>query len=110
MCLVSFSAAFLCGQPAKTSCVCTDIANYIYEHPGSLDLNLKGIWISDRMSTSFSLRNALLILSLSLAAFGWDVIQTQLGAANFMHRYESNFALKYVILSAHADTIISLIH
>lgn len=26
----------------------TDIANYIYEHPGSVDLDLKGIWIADR--------------------------------------------------------------
>jgi hypothetical protein len=26
----------------------TVIANYIYEHPGILDLNLQGIWIADR--------------------------------------------------------------
>jgi carboxypeptidase D len=25
-----------------------DIANYIYEHPTALDLNLQGIWIADR--------------------------------------------------------------
>ena len=23
------------------------IANYLYEHPGTVDLNLKGIWIAD---------------------------------------------------------------
>lgn len=23
------------------------IANYLYEHPGAVDLNLKGIWIAD---------------------------------------------------------------
>ena len=25
-----------------------DIANYIYEHPGALDLDLQGMWVSDR--------------------------------------------------------------
>lgn len=24
-----------------------DIANYLYEHPQAVDLNLKGIWITD---------------------------------------------------------------
>ena len=28
--------------------VSSDIANYIYENPEDLDLNLKGIWINDR--------------------------------------------------------------
>jgi hypothetical protein len=27
-----------------------DIANYIYEHPTALDLDLQGIWIADRNS------------------------------------------------------------
>ena len=25
-----------------------DIANYIYEHPGVIDLDLQGVWIADR--------------------------------------------------------------
>ncbi len=37
----------------------SDIANYIYEHPGELDLDLKGIWIADRTH--------LIILSVSCA-------------------------------------------
>lgn len=35
------------------SCSSIDIANFIHENPGSLDLDLQGIWISDRMFRSF---------------------------------------------------------
>ena len=31
-----------------------DIANYIFEHPGALDLSLKGFWISDRKCSRVS--------------------------------------------------------
>jgi hypothetical protein len=31
--------------------ILSDIANYIYEHPKALDLNLQGIWIADRESS-----------------------------------------------------------
>ncbi|KAJ3551296.1 hypothetical protein NM688_g4786 [Phlebia brevispora] len=55
-------------------------ANYIYEHPQDLDLDLKGIWISD-------------------PAIGWDVIQGQVAAANFMHSYEKNFALNQTFMA-----------
>lgn len=52
-----YAACILCfsGTDAK---VCVDIANYIYQHPKALDLNLQGMWISDRkrcVVTSISL-------------------------------------------------------
>lgn len=48
------------------------IANYIYEHPGVVDLNLKGIWISDPVIT-------------------WDVVQEQIPTLNFVKKYKSVF-------------------
>ncbi|KAF7318183.1 Carboxypeptidase [Mycena chlorophos] len=49
------------------------IANYIYENPGSLDLNLQGIWIADPV-------------------IGWDVVQEQIPAVDFVHKYEGVFS------------------
>ncbi|KAK7691257.1 hypothetical protein QCA50_004650 [Cerrena zonata] len=51
------------------------IANYIYEHPTLLDLKLKGFWISD-------------------PSLSWDVVQEQIPAVNFVHKYENVFSLK----------------
>ncbi|CDO76356.1 hypothetical protein BN946_scf185011.g20 [Trametes cinnabarina] len=45
------------------------IANYIYEHPKALNLSLKGFWVSD-------------------AVLGWDVVQEQIPAVDFVHKYE----------------------
>lgn len=42
------------------SCSSIDIANFIHENPGSLDLDLQGIWISDRMFRPFC--TAILVL------------------------------------------------
>ncbi|KAF9558385.1 alpha/beta-hydrolase [Agrocybe pediades] len=49
------------------------IANYIYEHPGALDLNLQGMWISD-------------------PSLSFDVVQEQIPAVNFVHKYENVFS------------------
>lgn len=41
------------------------IANYLYEHPGEVDLNLKGIWIAD-------------------PSLSWDVVQQEIPALRFV--------------------------
>lgn len=56
------------------------IANYIYEHPGSVDLNLKGIWIADPV-------------------IGQDVLQIQVPAVPFVHKYEHVFAFDQKFLA-----------
>ncbi|KAI0317692.1 Alpha/Beta hydrolase protein [Amylostereum chailletii] len=56
------------------------IANYIYEHPGALDLDLQGIWISDPV-------------------IGWDVVQSQIPAVPFVHKYENVFAFNQTFLA-----------
>ncbi|KAI0269342.1 Alpha/Beta hydrolase protein [Gloeopeniophorella convolvens] len=63
------------------------IANYIYENTtkATLDLDLQGIWISDPV-------------------IGWDVVQTQIPAVNFVHKYENVFALNQTFL-AHLDSV-----
>ena len=77
-----------------------DIANYIYGHPRALDLSLKGIWISDREYHSHTARRDTDHKYPNfVATIGYDVIQTQMGAANFVHKYENVFALKFVPLS-----------
>ncbi|KAI0666135.1 alpha/beta-hydrolase [Trametes maxima] len=63
----------------------TDIANYIYEHPKQLDLSLKGFWISDPV-------------------LGHDVVQNQIPAVDFVHKYEHVFALNETFL-AHIDRV-----
>ncbi|THU78094.1 alpha/beta-hydrolase [Dendrothele bispora CBS 962.96] len=50
------------------------IANFIFENPDQLDLDLQGIWVSDPV-------------------LGWDVVQEQIPAAAFVHKYEALFAL-----------------
>jgi hypothetical protein len=45
-------------------CVYVDIANYIYEHPGVLELNLQGIWIADRKCLSVLVRGVMLSTTL----------------------------------------------
>ncbi|KAJ7618473.1 alpha/beta-hydrolase [Roridomyces roridus] len=49
------------------------IANYIYEHPTALNLSLQGIWISDPV-------------------MGWDVVQEQIPAVDFVHKYTNVFS------------------
>ncbi|KAI0689094.1 alpha/beta-hydrolase [Cytidiella melzeri] len=60
------------------------IANFIYSNPGDLDLNLKGIWISD-------------------PSLGADVIQEDMPAVNFVHNYESLFNFNSSFM-AHLDS------
>ncbi|KAJ7601105.1 Alpha/Beta hydrolase protein [Mycena floridula] len=49
------------------------IANFIYENPTMLDLSLQGFWIADPV-------------------LGWDVVQEQIPAVDFVHKYENVFA------------------
>lgn len=56
------------------------IADYIYRHPSQLDLKLKGIWIADPV-------------------LGWDVVQTQIPAVNFVQKYENVFAFNQTFMA-----------
>ncbi|KAF4574381.1 hypothetical protein EYR36_005715 [Pleurotus pulmonarius] len=56
------------------------IANHIYTHPGEIDLDLKGIWIAD-------------------PSLSWDVVQEQIPAVNFVHKYENVFAFNQSFLA-----------
>ena len=72
-----------------------DIANYIYEHPQALNLSLTGFWVSDRTYyvMSYFLRYAL--TKAWAAVLGWDVVQEQIPAVDFVHKYENVFSFKY---------------
>ncbi|CAA7269655.1 unnamed protein product [Cyclocybe aegerita] len=56
------------------------IANYIYEHPGELNLNLQGTWIAD-------------------PSLSWDVVQEQIPAVGFVHKYEHVFAFNQTFMA-----------
>lgn len=75
-----------------------DIANFIYEHTtrSTLDLDLQGIWLNDREPSFAVCLSALLILGLNPAVLGWDVVQSQIPAVSFVHKYEHVFAFKSV--------------
>ena len=76
-----------------------DIANLIYENTtrSTLDLDLRGIWINDRelLLRQFGVR---LTFGLNTAVIGWDVVQEEIPAVDFVHKYEHVFAFKSVIL------------
>ncbi|KAF9460967.1 alpha/beta-hydrolase [Collybia nuda] len=55
------------------------IANYIYTHPTALPLSLQGIWIADPV-------------------LGWDVVQEQIPAVAFVHKYEHVFAFNQTFM------------
>ncbi|KAJ3506989.1 hypothetical protein NMY22_g17076 [Coprinellus aureogranulatus] len=59
------------------------IADHIYSHPNSLELDLQGIWIADPSLT-------------------YDVVQQQIPAVDFVHKYENVFALNNTMMS-HLD-------
>ncbi|KAH9963269.1 Alpha/Beta hydrolase protein [Russula dissimulans] len=63
------------------------IANYIYENTtrSSLDLDLQGIWINDPV-------------------LGWDVIQSEVPAVAFVHKYKNVFAFNETFLQ-HLDDV-----
>ncbi|KAF9652110.1 alpha/beta-hydrolase [Thelephora ganbajun] len=56
------------------------IADYIYKKKAPLDLSLQGIWMADPV-------------------LGWDVVQDQIPAVDFVHKYEHLFALNQTFLS-----------
>jgi carboxypeptidase D len=63
------------------------IADFIYEHTtrSTLDLDLQGIWINDPV-------------------IGWEVVQSQIPAVGFVHKYEHVFAFNQTFL-AHLDSV-----
>ncbi|KDQ52024.1 hypothetical protein JAAARDRAFT_40628 [Jaapia argillacea MUCL 33604] len=56
------------------------IANYIYSHPGALDLNLQGIWLGD-------------------PTLSYDIVQEEIPAVDFVHKYEYVFALNQTFMA-----------
>ncbi|RDB20370.1 hypothetical protein Hypma_012577 [Hypsizygus marmoreus] len=56
------------------------IANYIYQHPGTLALDLQGIWIAD-------------------PSLSWDVVQEQIPAVDFVKRFEHVFAFNQTFMT-----------
>ncbi|KAF8646719.1 hypothetical protein AX16_007093 [Volvariella volvacea WC 439] len=56
------------------------IADFIYNNPNALDLNLQGIWIAD-------------------PSLSWDVVQEQIPALDFVHKYQSVFAFNQTFLA-----------
>ncbi|GJE99440.1 carboxypeptidase [Phanerochaete sordida] len=61
------------------------ITDFIYENPGMLDLNTKGFWISD-------------------PSIGFDVIQEEMPAFNFVKKYQNVFSLNETFM-AHIQNI-----
>jgi carboxypeptidase D len=104
MCLVSETLASYIFQKIP---IPIDIANFIFENTHRLDLNLQGIWISDRMSYNYY-RRVRTCLYRSVAVLSWDVVQKQIPAADFVHKYENVFALSCVSV-AFFHTIIQLL-
>ncbi|KAI0640566.1 alpha/beta-hydrolase [Trametes meyenii] len=61
------------------------ITNYIFEHPAALNLSMTGFWVSDPV-------------------LGWDVVQEQIPAVDFVHKYEGVFSFNQSFL-AHLDSV-----
>ncbi|KAH7921991.1 alpha/beta-hydrolase [Leucogyrophana mollusca] len=55
------------------------IANYIYENPTLLDLSLQGIWVSD-------------------PSLSWDVVQEEIPAVDFVHKYAGLFSFNQTFM------------
>ncbi|KAI0045431.1 alpha/beta-hydrolase [Auriscalpium vulgare] len=60
------------------------IANFIYENATDLDWDLQGIWVSDEFLA---------------AVLGWDVVQSQIPAIAFVHKYEHVFAFNQTLMA-----------
>ena len=54
------------------------IANFIYENPGAVDLDLQGIWVSDPV-------------------LGQDVVQGEIPVLPFVEKYRNVFAFRSVL-------------
>ncbi|KAH9856035.1 alpha/beta-hydrolase [Lenzites betulinus] len=59
------------------------ITNFIFENPTALNLTMTGFWVSDPV-------------------LGWDVVQEQIPAVDFVHKYESVFSFNETFM-AHLD-------
>jgi len=77
-----------------------DLANFIYENTtrSTLDLDLQGIWMNDRELLLRFYLEVRLTLGLNTALIGWPVVQEQIPAVDFVHKYEHVFAFKSVFL------------
>jgi len=71
-----------------------DIANFIYQHPTLLDLQLQGIWLADRESHLVVKPDSEALTLNPLAVIGWDVEAMQIPAVNLVHKYEHVFSFK----------------
>lgn len=100
MCLVS-PVACMYIEENSANLTFTDIANFIYENPTLLDLSLQGFWIADRMPCATSWLIYSYLLRLATAVLGWDVVQEQIPAVAFVHKYEHVFAFKSVLFQSH---------
>ncbi|KJA21602.1 hypothetical protein HYPSUDRAFT_140376 [Hypholoma sublateritium FD-334 SS-4] len=56
------------------------IANFIYTNPTALDLNLTGMWISD-------------------PSLSWNVVQEEIPAVDFVHKYENVFSFNQTFMA-----------
>ena len=59
----------------------------------TLDLDLQGIWINNREFFQARLRSNPSPY-FDVAVLGWDVVQSQIPAVDFVHKYENVFAFK----------------
>jgi carboxypeptidase D len=67
----------------------TDIANYIYDNPTALNLDLQGIWLGNRTLSLPSLSSPSHLPT--TAALSWDVMTMMMPTLGFVQRYQSVF-------------------
>lgn len=93
MCLVSTAELTFLRDPFN---IFVDIANHIIENPKELALDFQGIWIADREFVLLSSPTTM-VQCFVIASLSWDVVQEQIPAVDFVHKYEHVFSFKYVI-------------
>jgi carboxypeptidase D len=71
------------------------IANYIYDNPNSLALDLQGIWMGDRELAFWS---GAALPDVSPASIGWDVIQIEMPTLAFVLSHPSVFGFSQAFL------------
>ena len=76
----------------------------------ALDLSLQGIWISDRKLSSPSMHKFTYKVKHVTASISWDVVQEQIPAVDFVHKYENVFSFKFVHSFHSPPTLSILIH
>lgn len=71
-----------------------DIANHIIENRKELDF--QGIWIADCKFVLVSSPTTMVQCFIT-ASLSWDVVQEQIPAVDFVHKYKYIFSFKYII-------------